>query len=54
MKTMIVLVDRQWRERVAEYTREKEGRAMTAPFRAFVVNQTDNGFKMGIEWLNSA
>ena len=25
---------------------------MTAPFRAFVVNQTDNGFKMGIEWLN--
>jgi acrylyl-CoA reductase (NADPH) len=25
---------------------------MTAPFQAFVVNQTDDGFTMGIQWLN--
>ena len=25
---------------------------MIAPFRAFVVHQADEGFKMGIEWLN--
>jgi hypothetical protein len=30
---------------------DKGGSAMTAPFRAFVVDQTADGFKMGIQQL---
>ncbi len=49
-ETVIVLVDHHWREHIAEYTRER-GSVMTTPFRAFVVNQSADGFEMGIQRL---